>query len=760
MDTGMVHRVLDCMESIVAETGMGKVHVTLHGGEPLAAGHDVIEALLSGLHERFRTMGLDVGMQSNLWLLDERFCKLFKKCDVSVSTSLDGPQDINDAQRGEGCFKKTMAGIRLARSQGLNPRCITTFTSLSAPRWKDVFGFFMSQNISFSVHASVAALGRSTGLELTPDQYQKLFSEMFECYVENRRNIKIESYDQIVQGVACNEGRVCTFRDCFGMFLAIDPYGDIYSCQRFAGKPEYRLGNIADHPTMTDLVNSPMAQRLLARETVMQEKCDNCEHYSYCKGGCAYNAIAGSDRFDSVDPNCEAYKSEFSIIKSRLHEEMVSDDNFQAISEFGPSERGNPLLRVGPVIDLADEHAHPYFVANTARKIVAAYELAKAPDANAAAIRLMQIGVYRSKESAEAALCSLQNNMQPRGRLNKLYIHITWNCQLKCSHCYASAQSDASVVEMDADQIIKMVRDARGCGFQEVVLTGGEPLLHKDRNNLLKKLSSVRWEIKPAKLVLRTNLAMPLSLEDHLQLASAFDEVVVSVDGGKEEHDKRRGEGSYDNTVKNLELYTSSIAETILSGTARIRSARLSIAATIKADQVNDSTGFSVKDLGHRLNIRRVKFRPLLPLGRALDLDEPVVSEALRSYLEPIELIKEGFMPVHSCGIGQNLYVEPSGESFPCYSYHELHSFLGNAVQNGLETIISSEPFIDLQKHTVDTNKKCRRCEYRYLCGGACRAWGREATKNDLDATPVECDGLWRRAERLYSAACEYLSQK
>ena len=147
MDTGMVHRVLDCMESIVAETGMGKVHVTLHGGEPLAAGHDVIEALLSGLHERFRTMGLDVGMQSNLWLLDERFCKLFKKCDVSVSTSLDGPQDINDAQRGEGCFKKTMEGIRLARSQGLNPRCITTFTSLSAPRWKDVFGFFMSQNI-------------------------------------------------------------------------------------------------------------------------------------------------------------------------------------------------------------------------------------------------------------------------------------------------------------------------------------------------------------------------------------------------------------------------------------------------------------------------------------------------------------------------------------------------------------------------------------------------------------------------------------
>jgi uncharacterized protein len=60
------------------------------------------------------------GIQSNLWLLTEELCQLFKEHKVSLATSLDGPQIINDAQRGQGYFQKTMKGIQLARSHGLN----------------------------------------------------------------------------------------------------------------------------------------------------------------------------------------------------------------------------------------------------------------------------------------------------------------------------------------------------------------------------------------------------------------------------------------------------------------------------------------------------------------------------------------------------------------------------------------------------------------------------------------------------------------
>jgi uncharacterized protein len=57
-------------------------------------------------------------------------------------------------------------------------------------------------------------------------------------------------------------------------------------------------------------------------------------------------------------------------------------------------------------------------------------------------------------------------------------------------------------------------------------------------------------------------------------------------------------------------------------------------------------------------------------------------------------------------------------------------------------------------------NPTCRRCDYRYLCGGACRAWGGEPSQRDLDAPVRECAGLRQRAIRLFEAACDYLEIK
>jgi uncharacterized protein len=56
----------------------------------------------------------------------------------------------------------------------------------------------------------------------------------------------------------------------------------------------------------------------------------------------------------------------------------------------------------------------------------------------------------------------------------------------------------------------------------------------------------------------------------------------------------------------------------------------------------------------------------------------------------------------------------------------------------------------------VDTIAKCRDCAYRYLCGGACRAWGNRNAL-DLNAAPVQCDHLKQRAQSLINAAREYL---
>ena len=51
-----------------------------------------------------------------------------------------------------------------------------------------------------------------------------------------------------------------------------------------------------------------------------------------------------------------------------------------------------------------------------------------------------------------------------------------------------------------------------------------------------------------------------------------------------------------------------------------------------------------------------------------LRTEELPVSEAPGAHADLLKLIEEGFCPVASCGLGQNLYVAPSGKSFPCYA--------------------------------------------------------------------------------------------
>jgi uncharacterized protein len=749
MDANMMEATVDFITRIVQETGQRKVKVTFHGGEPLMAGHETFHQALDGLTSRLNQHKLDFAIQSNLWLLDDKFCKIFAEYKVDVGSSLDGPEHINDKQRGKDYFKQTTESIRKARSRNINVGCIATFTNWSVPHWREVFDFFMSERLNFSIHPAVPALEQDNiSYPPNPEQYGDMALEMLDHYIKNRREISISSLDQMCQGVAEDEGKVCTFRDCLGMFLAIDPNGDVFPCQRFCGRPDYRLGNIADNPTLDDLMSSPFAQKMAERERKVREVCKDCQHIDYCKGGCAYNALS-SDNI--LDPYCPSYLEIFDYIKNRLNEEMASEENINAIAERPYNGRGHPLLKKGPLIDIAKGGTHPHIIARTAKRIVASVELAKGPDIPTVTERLLKMGIARTQESGEYSLLALQNDLKPKQVLNNLYLHVTFRCQLECTHCYARADAyGRQQKDMPVDSVISLAREAKNVKFRQVIITGGEPLVHSQRDVMLDKFSEMRSDMRPVNIVLRTNLAMPLNEDDLYRIASAFDQVVISVDGNEKTHDERRGKGSYAKVLRNLEAYAN-IAKSINNA------GELSLAAVMRADDIQGEPGISVNELAKRLGVKRTRFRPLLPLGRALDWDEPPISEALGGHSDPMELIENGFRPISSCGLGQNLYVEPSGQTFPCYAYHKPHTYLGNVLNDALNSVLQLESFKNLSLHNVDTNIKCCKCELRYLCGGACRAWGKEATQYQLDTSPPECEGLKKRANNLLIASLKYL---
>jgi uncharacterized protein len=758
MSASTLDATLDFIASIASEK---KTQVTFHGGEPLVAGHALFRQALEGLRSRLgRECKLSV--QSNLWLLDDAFCELFSEHGVSLGTSLDGAQDVTDLHRGKGYFERTMAGIQRAHAHGLSVGCIATVTPAIASRWREVLEFFRAERMDFSIHAAVPPLSTpDSPFALSPCAYADLLGELLAAYVHMRRDLRLDSLDEICQGVAANEGKVCTFRDCLGMFLAIDPAGDIFPCQRFCSRGEHCLGTVADKPTLNELLSSPAAQRWRQRELTMSDTCNGCDHFDYCKGGCPYNALASGA--SPQDPYCVAYKSIFDTIKTRMLAELSCEENVQAITTEPWDGRGHPLVRRGPLLDLMRSDCHPSEVARHARRVVAAVEVATEPDRRVVAERLVRRGICRTTESAHTSLEALEEGLHPKNRAwNNLYLHVTFACQLHCTHCYAVAGPDG--VAMAIPSVLTMVGQAQAAGFRQLVVTGGEPLMHRDRGPLLAGLSRARKSLrsgaagcgrgqrngKTTRLVLRTNFALPLADDELAAVAAAFDQVVVSIDGTREAHDSRRGAGTYDAVLANIERYRKLSVPS---------SGELSLSTVLPVAELDGEQETSVRKLAREMGIEKTRFRPLLPLGRAATWESPPTLEACHPRWVPMRQIEQGFWPTSTCGLGQNLYVDPNGEAFPCYAFHGPHTRLGSVLEQGLAAILGSAGCRDLACHSVDTNVKCRQCDVRYLCGGACKAWGGEVSEADLDAPPPDCSSLRERAERLLRAAEGYLDK-
>lgn len=729
------------------------LEITFHGGEPLLVGNSFFSQALPRLTNGLSPRTVRFSLQSNLWLLNDELCDTLHRHNVSLGTSLDGPKQINDAQRGNGSYNKTMAGIRRALTHGINTACICTFTNSSVNMHKDIFQFFLNEDLNFSVHGSIPSIHfRESDKWILPSQdYGKLLVSLFEIYLQNLDRIRINTFDSLARSIPAGRGSICTFTDCIGDYLAVDPFGDIYPCQRFVGVPEYKLANVAALPALSDLQNTPVWRKFGERQERITGECGQCDFFNICLGGCPYNNFTslhsgsgGSDR----DPYCEAYKRIFEYISNRALEEFFSPENIDDIVQHNDMEQS--LLRKGKIASLLKHGvSHPYEKSRHSFTLLAAVALASTNSPHQATERLSQLGLVRNFAKTEILLKHLHTRLNsPNHALNKLYLHVTFACNLQCTHCYVTAGKPRKGF-MTTENVIRSVEEAAGLGFHVAVITGGEPLLHPQIFEILDSLRSVRQNVKPMMTVLRTNLAIPI--DDNLVqgLGCSTDKVVVSVDGNAVTHDARRGAGSYDMTLKNLKRFVGAD-----------RTTEISLAATLPLALVNSDPGNAVRALSRELGLRYPSFRPLLPLGRAVNLESEIIPETLWKYMHPREMEEFGFSSTASCGIGQNLYVEPDGSAFPCYACCGESWNLGNIHHDsGLTGVINSEKFCDLSNHTVNTNEKCRRCSLRYLCGGACRAWSWKSERHqiDLDAAPVHCDPLNKRALSLFEGALHQL---
>jgi uncharacterized protein len=308
------------------------IQIIFHGGEPLTVGSEFFSYALQYIKNKLVDSHIRLNIQSNLWLLTDNMCRLFYEYNVSITTSIDGPEEINDFQRCTGYFKQTIRGINLARRYGLFTGCIATFTSYSAKYMDEIYTFFSKEGIDFNIHPAVLSLSKNNHeWILPPEEYIIILQGMLDKYINDHiRNIRIDTIHELCYNIVTNNGCSCTFIDCLGNFIAIAPDGGIYPCQRFILDKRFCLGNVLD-TDIYDIYTTDTWQRLQYRVQQIQIICSTCLYLPFCKGGCMYNAISMTGCLYNKDPYCTTYKQIYTYIIDQAISEVFSEENLNQV---------------------------------------------------------------------------------------------------------------------------------------------------------------------------------------------------------------------------------------------------------------------------------------------------------------------------------------------------------------------------------------------------------------------------------------------
>ncbi len=322
---------IDTVREIVAwlrEFRKDRVTFTFHGGEPLLAGADFYRQALPLLSGELAELTPEFAMQTNLWRMTPEIAAVLAQHKVPLGSSIDGPEEICDSQRGDGYFKKCMNGYEIAKAAGLSVRFICTFTNKSVKHREEIFNFFKERGFVLKLHPALPSLRSENPKEwaLEPAAYGDLLVYLLDKSLENLGTMEVMNINDLCRCVFTRRGSVCTFVNCMGNTFAIGPDGSIYPCYRFVGMPEWVMGNVRDKPTMDQLMQSEPGRRMMAFSEYVDTACKDCAHIRYCRGGCPYNAIAPSGgTLDGVDPHCVAYKRIFDELNERMNTEMFEE---------------------------------------------------------------------------------------------------------------------------------------------------------------------------------------------------------------------------------------------------------------------------------------------------------------------------------------------------------------------------------------------------------------------------------------------------
>lgn len=306
---------------------LGLKNIKITGGEPFLS-RNIYELITYAFSKK-----QSVTIETNATLIDEPMAKFLKDNSVRhIAVSLDGPnQEVHERIRNrEGCFEKTLEGIKILKKYGLNLQIIMSLCRYNAG--------YLEETISLTEHLGANSFKincisdisrgeafRNKGMLLTTVDYID-FNKRIEEEIQPRHRMKIifdippafKSLKKIK-----NEKCVCGIKNILGVLadgtISICGIGEVLASLKLGDIRKTSLKDIWENNSILKIIREDIPKKL-------KGICSICIFKAFCMGKCRAEAYYKNNDILSPFSFCdEAYRKGL-FPRERIFQKEVLDE--------------------------------------------------------------------------------------------------------------------------------------------------------------------------------------------------------------------------------------------------------------------------------------------------------------------------------------------------------------------------------------------------------------------------------------------------
>lgn len=314
-----------------------------------------------------------------------------------------------------------------------------------------------------------------------------------------------------------------------------------------------------------------------------------------------------------------------------------------------------------------------------------------------------------------------------------MVISPTMRCNLKCVGCYAGAYADKD--ELTAEEVLRVIGEARDLGVKFFVISGGEPFVYKPLFDIVGHFDDCSFQVYTNGHLIDAKMAKKM-----VKLGNVIP--AISIEGFQPETDARRGAGAYERVMKAMDCLREAGALFAFSVTATQRNLE-----TVTSDAFMEMLVEKGAHYGYYFSY--------IPIGRAPDLDlmpTPAQRNRLRIAVNhfrntyPIlmaDFWNDGSLTEGCLSGGRNyLHINSHGDVEPCVF---AHFAVDNIREKSLAECLASDFFCALRKAAPYGSNLLRPCpiiDHPQVMRGLVKRFGARPTHDGAETIIEDLAGF------------------